>query len=75
MNLFDGSPHESSAIVSRDTLTLRLRREPLADLARQSSALSLALINVLSQRLREATKQAIGLSATGPSQLQKLLEE
>ncbi|MCB8942380.1 MAG: cyclic nucleotide-binding domain-containing protein [Ardenticatenaceae bacterium] len=73
MNLFDGVPHEASAVAARDTLALRLRREPLLDLARQSPALSIALIQALSQRLREATQQAAGLSGANVSQLEKLL--
>ena len=73
MNLFDGVAHEASAVVTRDTLALRLRREPLLDLARQSPSLSIALIQALSQRLREATRQAAGLSGANVSQLEKLL--
>ncbi len=75
MNLFDASPRESSALAIKDTLTLRLRREPLIELARQYPELSLELINVLSQRLRETTGQIANLTRSRPSELHKLFDQ
>jgi hypothetical protein len=75
MNLFDNSPRTTSAIAVRDTLTLRLRREPLIALARQHPDLSLELINVLSQRLRESNDRIADLTRTRPRELHKLFDK
>lgn len=75
MNLFDNSPRSDSAIALQDTLTLRLRREPLIALARQYPDLSLELINVLSQRLREANDRVAELTKTRPRELHKLFDK
>ena len=74
-NLFDNSPHQTAAIALQDTLTLRLRREPLTALARQYPDLSLELINVLSQRLREANDRIADLTRTKPRELQRLYDQ
>lgn len=74
-NLFDNSPHEASAIAVQDTLTLQLHREPLIALARQHPDLSLELINVLSQRLREANARVADLTRTRPRELHKLFDQ
>ncbi len=75
MNLFDASPRSSAALAIDDTLTLRLRREPLIALARQNPALSLELINVLSARLREANDRIADLARTRPRELHKLYDQ
>jgi CRP-like cAMP-binding protein/HEAT repeat protein len=75
MNLFDNSPRTASAIAIQDTLTLRLRREPLIALARQYPNLSLELINVLSARLREAQDAIAERTRTKPRELQKLYDQ
>lgn len=75
MNLFDDSPRSSAAVAVQDTLTLRLRREPLIALARQYPDLSLELINVLSQRLREANSRIAELTRTRPRELHKLFDK
>ncbi|MBN1993217.1 MAG: HEAT repeat domain-containing protein [Anaerolineae bacterium] len=75
MNLFDNSPYASSAIALQDTLTLRLRREPLIALARQYPDMSLELINVLSQRLREMNDQVVELTRAKPRELHKLFDK
>jgi CRP-like cAMP-binding protein len=75
MTLFDNSPRSATAIALQDTLTLRLRREPLIALSRQYPDLSLELINVLSQRLREANDQIAQLTRTRPRELQKLFDK
>lgn len=74
MTLFDGSPWSATAIAIHDTLVLRLRREPLIALVRQHPNLSLELINVLSQRLREANEQVAKLSRAKPRELHKLYD-
>ncbi|MCP4359426.1 MAG: cyclic nucleotide-binding domain-containing protein [Chloroflexi bacterium] len=75
MNLFDGSSHTDTAVALQDTLTLKLRREPLIALARQYPDLSLELINVLSQRLRETTDQIARLTKSHPRALHKVLDQ
>jgi CRP-like cAMP-binding protein len=64
-----------SAIAIRDTLALRLRREPLIALARRYPDLSLELINVLSVRLREANDRIAELTRTRPRELHKLYDQ
>jgi CRP-like cAMP-binding protein/HEAT repeat protein len=75
MNLFDNSPRTTMAVALQDTLTLRLRREPLIALVRQHPDLSLALINVLSQRLRETSDRVAELTRTRPRELHKLFDQ
>jgi CRP/FNR family cyclic AMP-dependent transcriptional regulator len=74
-NLFDNSPRTTSAVAVQDTLTLQLRREPLIALARQYPELSLELIKVLSQRLRETGDQVAELTRTRPRELHKLYDQ
>ncbi len=75
MGLFDNSPRSASAIALQDTLTLRLCREPLIILFRQHPDLPLELINVLSERLREANDQIAGMTRTKPRELHKLFDQ
>jgi hypothetical protein len=75
MNLFDNSPRSDTAIALQDTLILGLRREPLIALARQYPDLSLELINVLSQRLRQANDRVAELTRTRPRELHKLFDK
>ncbi len=75
MNLFDNSPRSATAIALQDTLTLRLRREPLIALARQYPDLSLELIKVLSQRLRDANDRIADLTRTRTRELQKFYDK
>ena len=75
MNLFDNSARDATAIAIQDTLTLRLRREPLIALARQHPELSLKLINVLSERLRDTTAQVANLTRSRPRELHKLFDQ
>jgi CRP-like cAMP-binding protein/HEAT repeat protein/ATP/ADP translocase len=74
MNLFDNSPRTVTALAIQDTLTLRLRREPLIALARQYPDLSLELINVLSARLREINDRVGDLARTKTRELQKFFD-
>lgn len=75
MNLFDNSPRSTSAIALQDTLTLCLRREPVIVLARQYPDLSLELIKVLSQRLRETNDRIGELTKSRPRELHKLFDQ
>ena len=74
-SLFDDSPRSSAALALQATLTLRLRREPLIALARQNPEVSLELITVLSERLREAHARIAELTRTRPRELQKLYDK
>lgn len=75
MNLFDNSPRDSYALTTQESRLLRLRREPLIALSRQSPDLSLELINVLSKRLREANDRVADLTRTRPREVQKLFDQ
>ncbi|MBN1285905.1 MAG: HEAT repeat domain-containing protein [Anaerolineae bacterium] len=74
ITLFDGSPRNASAIALQDTLTLKLRREPITELARQYPDLSLQLINVLSKQLREANDRIAELAPSRPRELHKVFD-
>lgn len=74
-DFFDNNCRTNSAIAIQDTLTLRLRREPLIALARQHPDLSLELINVLSLRLREANERIAELTRAHPRELHKLFDQ
>jgi hypothetical protein len=75
MALFDNSPRSATATALQDTLTLSLGREPLIALARQHPDLSLELIKVLSNRLREANDRITELTRSRPRELQKLYDK
>ncbi len=74
-DFFDNACRSTSAIAIQDTLTLRLRREPLIALARQHPDLSLELINVLSVRLREANERIADLTRAHPREIHKLFDQ
>lgn len=74
-NLFDNTPHSAAAIAIQEALTLQLRREPLIALARQYPELSLELIQVLGQRLREANDRIAELTRSRPRELHKLFDQ
>lgn len=74
-DFFDNNCRTNSAIAIQDTLTLKLRREPLIALARQHPDLSLELINVLSERLREANNRIADLTRARPRELHKLYDQ
>ncbi|MBN1935770.1 MAG: HEAT repeat domain-containing protein, partial [Anaerolineae bacterium] len=75
MSLFDGGPRSAAAVALQDTLLLCLRREPLLALLRRYPDLSLELIDVLSQRLRDADDRIAELSQSRPRELQKLYDK
>lgn len=73
LNLFDSSPHTASAVALQDTLTLRLRREPLVALIRQYPDMALELIKIISQRLRTANQQ-VAMSQSPARQINKVFD-
>jgi CRP/FNR family transcriptional regulator, cyclic AMP receptor protein len=75
MSLFDDSPRSTSAITTEDTTLLKLRVEPLVALMRQYPDMSLELIKILSQRIREANDQITRLTRSRPRQLDQLYEK
>jgi HEAT repeat protein len=75
MTLFDNSPRSASALALQDTLTLSLSREPLIALARQHPGLSIELIKVLSDRLRQANTRITELTRSRPRELQKFFDK
>jgi AAA family ATP:ADP antiporter len=75
MSLFDQGPRSATAVALQDTLTLRLRREPLLALTHQYPGLSQELINVLSQRLRQANDRITELTRTRPRELHKAYDK
>jgi len=75
MSLFGDSLRSAAAVAVRDTLTLRLRREPLIALIRQHPNLSLELINTLSQRLRDANDRIVQLTRAKPRELERLYDK
>ncbi len=75
MDFFNSSPRSNFAVAIQDTLALRLRREPLMAHIRQQPNMSLELINVLSERLREANDRIAELAKSRPRQLQKLFDQ
>lgn len=74
LSLFDQKPRSSGAIAVQDTLTLRLRREPLIALIRQHPDMSLELLTALSLRLREMNDRIAELSRTKTRELQKFFD-
>ena len=74
-DFFDNNSRTNSALAIQDTLTLNLRREPLIALARQHPDLSLELIKVLSERLREANNRIADLTRARPRELHKLYDQ
>jgi len=73
--LFDKSPRTAAGIALQDTLTLRLRQEPLMALARQYPELSLELIHAINRRLHESYDTIGELTRSRPRQLHKLFDQ
>jgi hypothetical protein len=72
MSLFDNQPASASALALTDTHVLKLHHRQVQHLCRHYPDLSLALIHVLSQRLREANQRISELSSQAPSLLTKV---
>jgi CRP-like cAMP-binding protein len=73
--LFDASPNFTTAIALQDTLTLRLRHEPLVALMQEYPDLSLQLIKVLSKRIQETDVQVADLSRRRSRTMHKLYDK
>lgn len=74
-SLFDNSPMQTAARATQDTLMLRLSHEPLTALIKQYPDLSLHLVIVLSQRLREADEQMAEVSRRRSRTMHKLYDK
>jgi CRP-like cAMP-binding protein len=70
MSLFYDCPRSETAHANQDTMTLRLRREPLVALVRRHPDLGIELINILSQRLRDANDKIAQSSRSRPHDTQ-----
>jgi CRP-like cAMP-binding protein/HEAT repeat protein len=72
--IFDGAPHENRAVAVDQVHLLAVRREPLLTLIRRAPDLSLSLVTVLSQRLREADAKLAARTRPKPDQVMKLYD-
>jgi CRP-like cAMP-binding protein len=72
--IFDGAQHENRAVAIDQVHLLAVRREPLLALIRRSSDLSLSLVTILSQRLREADAKLAARTRPKPDQVMKLYD-
>jgi CRP-like cAMP-binding protein len=75
MSLFDNCPRSVTARANQDTMALRLRYEPLVALVRRHPDLGIKLINVLSQRLRDANDKIAQSSRSRSHDTQKLTNQ
>ena len=75
MSLFDRGPRSAAARTIQDTLVLRLRRAPLVVLLCQYPNMGMELIQVISQRLRDANDRIAQLTHSKPKELQKLYDQ
>jgi CRP-like cAMP-binding protein/HEAT repeat protein len=73
-SIFDGASHETRAVALDRVHLLAIRREPLLALIRRSPDLSLSLVTVLSQRLREADSKLAARTRTKPDQVMRLYD-
>jgi len=73
--IFDGAPHENRAVALERVHLLTIRREPLLALVRRSPDLSLSLVTVLSQRLREADSKLAAKTRPKPDQVMRLYDK
>jgi CRP/FNR family transcriptional regulator len=72
--IFDGAPNENRAVAVGRAHLLSIRREPLLALIRRSPDLSMSLVMVLSQRLREADSKLAARTRVKPDQVMKLYD-
>jgi len=72
--IFDGAPHENRAVAVGRVHLLSIRREPLMALIRRSPDLSMSLVMVLSQRLRDADSKLAARTRVKPDQVMKLYD-
>lgn len=73
--IFDGAPQENRAVAVDAVHLLAIRREPLLALIRRAPDLSLSLVTVLSQRLRDADAKLAARTRTKPDQVMKLYDK
>jgi CRP-like cAMP-binding protein len=73
--IFDGAVHESRAVALDRVHLLTIRRDHLLGLIRRSPDLSLSLVTVLSQRLREADDKLAARTRTKPDQVMRLYDK
>ncbi len=74
-SLFDNKPNDADAIALDPTSLLLVRQQPLMALIKHQPDLSLVLLRVLSQRLREANDKLAQRSTSKPKQLFDLYDE
>jgi CRP-like cAMP-binding protein/HEAT repeat protein len=73
--IFDGAAHETRAVALDRVHLLTIRRDHLLGLIRRSPDLSLSLVTVLSQRLREADATLAARTRTKPDQVMRLYDK
>ena len=72
--IFDGSRHENRAVALDRVHLLAIRRDPLLTLIRRAPDLSLSLVTILSQRLREADATLASRTRVKPEQVMRLYD-
>ena len=75
VTFFDNTPQTNSAVATADSLVLQLQRGPIINLTTQNPELALELINVLSQRMREASDRLADTARSRPRELHKLYDQ
>lgn len=75
MSLFDNKPNDTDAVALEPSSLLLVRQPPLMALIKHQPDLSLVLLRVLSQRLREANDRLAQRSTSKPKQLFDLYDE
>ena len=73
--IFDGAAHENRAVALERVHLLAIRRDPLLTLIRRAPDLSLSLVRVLSQRLREADATLASRTRAKPEQVMRLFDK
>jgi CRP-like cAMP-binding protein/HEAT repeat protein len=72
--IFDGARHENRAVALDRVHLLAIRRDPLLTLIRRAPDLSLSLVTILSQRLREADATLASRTRVKPEQVMRLYD-
>jgi CRP-like cAMP-binding protein/HEAT repeat protein len=73
--IFDGAAHETRAVALDRLHLLSIRRDHLLALIRRAPDLSLSLVTVLSQRLREADAMLAARTRSRPDQVMRLYDK
>ncbi|MCI0708911.1 MAG: cyclic nucleotide-binding domain-containing protein [Chloroflexi bacterium] len=74
MNIFDDKPHQYDAVAIKDTQLLLIRRDTLVALINYQPDLSVTLLKVLSERLRQYSDVIAEKSEAKPEQLVNLFD-